>query len=75
MSWTLLLTLALAPVALLSVRELRKASRSGIFEDGGDWDIRLDDEPGLFGSHYLLMVAPIFGFLTLLTFSLMEFFE
>jgi hypothetical protein len=73
-SWSIFLTFALAPIAFAGARELRKMSRTGVMDDGGDWDIRLDDEPVLFGLHFVLAIAPIFGFVTALALSLMELF-
>jgi hypothetical protein len=64
MSGQLLLTLALAPFAFLGARELRKASRTGVIDDGGDWDFHIDHDRPAFFIHYLLMIAPIFAFIT-----------
>ena len=74
MSWAPFVALALAPFAFLGARELMKASKTGVFDHGGDWDIRLSDEPAFFSLHFILLIAPIFGFLVSLVSALSELF-
>ena len=72
MSWQSLLTVALAPLAFLAARGLRKASRTGAIDDGGDWDFHIDHDRPAFFLHYLLLIAPIFAFLTSLALTVLE---
>ena len=75
MTYQLLLTLALVPFAFLAARDLRKASKTGVIGDGGDWDFDINRDRVGFGFHFLLLMAPIFGFVVASALTLMEFFN
>jgi hypothetical protein len=72
MSMPLLLTLALAPFAFLAARELGKASKTGVIDDGGDWDFDVDHDRPAFFLHFLLMILPIFAFVTAVGVTIFE---
>ena len=63
-----------AVLSALSVAELRKFRRTGVIDDGGDWDWRPDEQPG-FALHGLLLVMPIFGFIVALVVILADLFS
>jgi hypothetical protein len=57
-----------------SIPELMKLRRTGVIDDGGDWDWHPDEQPG-FTLHGLLLVIPIFGFITALIVVLVDVFS
>jgi hypothetical protein len=75
MIWNALVAVALAPLASLAARELRIASTTDFIDDGGWRDIRRHEEPfGIF-THFMMLIAPILGFVILLVAILLEFFS
>jgi hypothetical protein len=68
-----LILLLFTALAALSISELRKMRRTGVIDDGSDWDWRADDRPG-FALHGVLLVAPIVGFIVALFVVLMDVF-
>ena len=68
----LILTL-FAALSAWSIPELRKLRRTGVIDDGGDWDWRADEQPG-FTLNALLLVIPIFGFVVTLIVVLADLF-
>ena len=74
MIWNALVTVALAPFASLAARELRIASTTDFIDDGGWRDIRSHEPFGII-RHFMMLIAPILGFVILLVAIPLEFFS
>jgi hypothetical protein len=69
-----LVTILLAPLAWLAVRELRLASTTS-FVDNGTWrDIRRHEDLGSALLHFLMLIVPIVAFVIFLGMTLMGIF-
>ena len=74
MIFNALVTVCLAPVAWVAVRELRFASTTEFPEHSGWRDIRRHEDIGTSLLHLLMLLMPILSFAIFLTLTLMEMF-
>ena len=70
----LLILILFTALSAWSIPELRKLHRTGVIDDGGDWDWHPDEQPG-FALNGFLLAMPIVGLIVALTIVLVDLFS
>ena len=70
----LLILILFTGLSAWSIPELRKLRKTGVIDDGGDWDWHPDEQPG-FALNGFLLVMPILGFIVALIVVLVDVFS